>query len=186
MIHSLAIFYSFSNEFVVWWNFFGPFLTSWNNKFPCSYTFPNFSGIFWLFVLKFCCSCKVLNSLATKTWEVMLDPIWLNARPSKGSFGDTWKKFLMSIFFHIYKPSTRQKTRKGFIKKKRSCSNIETNNLLFIESQKNSVQILHLSRRETSLYIQFQVWIEIASLCVKFYFIKTPWSNTEFSLPQLA
>ena len=103
-------------NFLVKINFFHLFSNSWNTIFPCwnNDTLSNLVRNYLKFFLTFCCSCRVLSSLAAHTWEVLLNLIWLNARLSKGLFGDTCQEFLISIFLYIYKPSTRPKQKKSF------------------------------------------------------------------------
>ena len=130
LIPCLPISYSFSSKFAFRINFSGPLSSSWNTIFPCSNRtlFLIFSRIIWRFFFTFCCSCRVLSSLATHTWEALFKLIWLDARLSKGSFcdtsfyktRDTCNEFLISIFLYIYKPSTRPKQKKFLLKRKSS------------------------------------------------------------------
>ena len=95
-------------------NFFRLFSSCWNTIFPCwnSNTLSNLFRNYLKFFLTFCCSSRVLSSLATHTWEVLLNLIWLNARLK--SFGDICQEFLIPIFLYIYRPSTRPKQKKSF------------------------------------------------------------------------
>ena len=114
-------------NFLVRINFFRLFSSSWNTIFPCwnNNTLSNLFRNYLKFFLTFCCSSRVLSSLATHTWEVLLNLIWLNARLSKVVWWHMSGISDIHISLHL-QAKHKAKTKKKFLLKGKSSSFRET------------------------------------------------------------